>query len=384
MKTGIRITADTLTNTAFWAGKERFYVRGIDYQPGGSSGNDDPLADTETCTRDIKRFADLGVNAIRVYSVDNSKDHTKCMQQLNDAGIYLVLDVNNPSYSINRDDPAPSYNDVYLQSVFATIDEFAKYSNTLAFFSGNEVINDKPETVKSAPYVKATTRDMRQYIGSRGYRKIPVGYSAADVSDNRMQTAQYFNCGSDDERSDFFAFVSCLLGNRIAGRRANSTVEQNDYSWCYPSSFTQSGWDQKVKNFTGYGIPIFLSEWGCTKNGRNFEELSALMSTQMSGVYSGGLMYEYSREGNEFGIVELSGKSDSVKEDSDFDKFKSALAKYPTPTGDGGFTSTTKAVACPTLDDIWDLGSWGQSALPAIPDGAKKVFIRPTLSRALS
>lgn len=132
------------------------------------------------------------------------------MQELNDAGIYLVLDVNNPSYSINRDDPAPSYNDVYLQSVFATIDEFVKYDNTLAFFSGNEVINDKPESVKAAPYVKATTRDMRQYIGSRNYRKVPVGYSAADVSQNRQQTADYFNCGTEDERSDFFAFVSIL------------------------------------------------------------------------------------------------------------------------------------------------------------------------------
>lgn len=132
------------------------------------------------------------------------------MQALNDAGIYLVLDVNNPMYSINRDKPGPSYNDVYLQSVFATIDEFAKYDNTLAFFSGNEVINDKPESVKAAPYVKATTRDMRQYIGSQKYRKIPVGYSAADVSQNRMQTAQYFNCGTEDERSDFFAFVSSV------------------------------------------------------------------------------------------------------------------------------------------------------------------------------
>ncbi|KAI3322409.1 glycoside hydrolase family 72 protein [Xylariaceae sp. AK1471] len=346
------LPAVTASGNAFWAGKERFYVRGIDYQPGGSSTNSDPLADTDTCTRDIKHFKDLGVNAIRVYSVDNSQDHATCMQQLNDAGIYLVLDVNNPQYSINRDNPGPSYNDVYLQSVFATIDEFAKYSNTLAFFSGNEVINDIPDTVKSAPYVKATTRDMRQYIGSRNYRKIPVGYSAADVSDNRMQTAQYFNCGGDDERSDFFAF--------------------NDYSWCYPSSFTQSGWDQKVKNFTGYGLPIFLSEWGCYKNGRDFEELSALMNTEMSGVYSGGLMYEYSREGNDFGIVDLSGKSDAIKEEGDYEKFKSALAKYPAPSGDGGFTSTTQAVACPTLDSVWDLGDWGQSALPAIPEKAKK------------
>lgn len=192
---------------AFWAGDNRFYLRGIDYQPGGSSANTDPLADTTICQRDIKKFQELGVNTIRVYSVDNSADHKDCMQALNDAGIYLVLDVNNPSYSINRDEPAPSYNDVYLQSIFATIDEFSKYDNTLAFFSGNEVINDKPESVKAAPYVKATTRDMRQYIGSRGYRKIPVGYSAADVSQNRMQTAAYFNCGTDDERSDFFAFV---------------------------------------------------------------------------------------------------------------------------------------------------------------------------------
>lgn len=342
----------TASGNAFWTGKERFYLRGIDYQPGGSSANDDPLADKATCTRDIQRFKDLGVNTIRVYSVDNSKDHSDCMQMLNDAGIYLVLDVNNPSYSINRDEPEPSYNDVYLQSVFATIDEFAKYSNTLAFFSGNEVINDIPDTVKSAPYVKATTRDMRQYIGSRGYRKIPVGYSAADVSDNRMQTAEYFNCGTDDERSDFFAF--------------------NDYSWCSPSSFTQSGWDQKVKNFTGYGLPIFLSEWGCTKNMRDFSELSALMSDQMSGVYSGGLLYEYSREGNKFGIVQLSGNSDSVTEEDDFSAFKSALKKYPAPSGDGGFVSTTASVACPTQDSIWDLGKWGESALPAIPDGAKK------------
>ncbi|KAH9906771.1 glycoside hydrolase family 72 protein [Xylariomycetidae sp. FL2044] len=341
----------TASGNAFFAGDTRFYVRGIDYQPGGSSDNADPLAEPDICKRDIAEFKKLGVNTIRVYSVDNSADHQECMDELKDAGIYLVLDVNNPQYSINRDDPAPSYNDAYLQSVFATIDEFVKYDNTLAFFSGNEVINDKPESVKAAPYVKATTRDMRQYIGSMNYRKVPVGYSAADVANNRMQTAQYFNCGSEDERSDFFAF--------------------NDYSWCAPSSFQESGWDQKVKNFTGYGIPIFLSEWGCIKNTRDFAELGALMSDQMSSVYSGGLMYEYSREGNGYGIVELTDGSDDVKEDSEFDTFASALSKYPAPSGDGGYTSTTASAACPTVDDVWDIQEFGASALPAIPEAAK-------------
>lgn len=210
-------------------------MRGVDWQPGGSSKLVDPLADATTCARDIAKFKDLGLNTVRIYTVDNSVNHDTCMQALADAGIYLVLDVNTPLYSINRATPAPSYNAVYLQNIFATIDAFAGYSNVLAFFSGNEVINDD-STTNCAPYVKAVTRDMRQYIGSRGYRQIPVGYSAADVNSNRLEMAQYMNCGTDDERSDFFAF--------------------NDYSWCDPSTFTTSGWDQKVKNFTGYGLPL--------------------------------------------------------------------------------------------------------------------------------
>lgn len=205
------ITPITVKGNAFFAGNTRFYVRGVDYQPGGSSANIDPLADPEVCMPDIEKFAKLGINVIRVYSTDNSLDHDECMNELAANGIYVVLDANNPLYSINRANPGPSYNAAYLQSVFATIDAFAKYPNTMAFFSGNEVIHDEKETTLSARYVKAVTRDMRQYIRERVDRPIPVGYSAADVSTNRMQTAAYFNCGTDDERSDFFAFVSDQL-----------------------------------------------------------------------------------------------------------------------------------------------------------------------------
>ena len=158
------------------------------------------------------------------------------MKMLDDAGIYLILDVNSPLYSINRDTPHPSYNDVYLQSVFATIEMFSKYDNTLAFFSGNEVINETTASTVTAPYVKAVTRDMKAYMNNRKLRAVPVGYSAADVTSNRYETAEFMNCGADDERSDFFAF--------------------NDYSWCDPSSFTTSGWDQKVDLFKNYSIPI--------------------------------------------------------------------------------------------------------------------------------
>ena len=157
------------------------------------------------------------------------------MNALAKAGIYLALDVNTPKYAIDRDAPADSYNDVYLQNVFATIDAFANYPNTLLFLSGNEVINSDA-TTNAAPYVKATTRDMKQYIGSQGYRSIPVGYSAADVDSNRYEMATYMNCGTDDQRSDFFAF--------------------NDYSWCDPSSYQTSGWSAKVQQYSDYSIPL--------------------------------------------------------------------------------------------------------------------------------
>ena len=184
---------------------------------GGSSAADDPIANAAGCKRDVEKFKDLGINTIRVYTVDNSADHDECMSALADAGIYLALDVNTPKYSIRRDKPGRSYNDVYLQSLFATVDKFAKYDNTLLFFSGNEVIDDD-STTPAAPYVKAVTRDLKQYIGTRGYRAIPVGYSAADVDSNRYEMAQYMNCGTDDERSDFFAlyvfFFSFFLSSR--------------------------------------------------------------------------------------------------------------------------------------------------------------------------
>ncbi|KOS21596.1 hypothetical protein ESCO_005044 [Escovopsis weberi] len=344
------LPAVTISGNAFWAGKDRFYLRGLDYQPGGAAANLDPLADPDICQRDIQHFKDLGINTIRVYAVDNSKDHDTCMNALADAGIYVVADVNNPKYSINRIDPGPSYNPTYLQSVFATVEMLAKYPNTLAFFSGNEVINDETGTDAAAPYVKATKRDMTNYMKARGLRLVPVGYSAADVSSNRMQTAQYMNCGDDDDaRSDFFAF--------------------NDYSWCN-SDFVTSGWDQKVKNFTDYGLPIFLSEWGCNINRpRKFDEFSALMSSNMSAVYSGGLLYEYSNETNDYGIVSIKG--DKVTELDEYGLFKKALADNPSPTGDGGASKTTHAVACPTSDTAWKVDP---SALPAMPALAEQFF----------
>ncbi|EGP92403.1 unnamed protein product [Zymoseptoria tritici ST99CH_1A5] len=343
------LQAVEVRGNAFFAGDNRFYIRGVDYQPGGSSKAADPIADVDGCKRDIEEFKKLGINTVRVYTVDNTANHDECMSALADAGIYLALDVNTPKYSINRADPAASYNPTYLQSIFATIDAFANYDNTLLFFSGNEVINADNNT-NCAPYIKAVTRDMRQYIGSRGYRKVPVGYSAADVESNGFEMAQYMNCGTDDQRSDFYAF--------------------NDYSWCSPSSFEKSGWDQKVKKYGDYSIPLFLSEFGCITNTRDFGEVASLYSDDMTSVYSGGLVYEYSEEGHGFGLVKISGGQ--VTEKDDFDALSKALSGTKAPQGDGGYKSSGQASECPSTSDTWEVIDFTGTDLPAMPDGAEK------------
>lgn len=271
------------------------------------------------------------------------------MKLLDDAGIYLALDANTPKYSLNRetqDTLHTSYNDVYLQSVFATIDAFADYNNLLLFFSGNEVINAKNNT-GAATYIKAVTRDMKAYISNRASRPIPVGYSAADVAENIEQQARFFDCGDESERADFFAF--------------------NDYSWCDPSDFKKSGWDKKVELYSDYAKPIFLSEFGCITNRRDWNEIAALYSDKMTSVYSGGLVYEYTVEPNGYGLVEI--KNGKVETNEDFERLKKAYAKTKNPTGDGGYKKDGEASKCPPEDDEWEVTS---SLLPKMPKDAEK------------
>jgi hypothetical protein len=54
---------------------------------------EDPLVDTEQCTRDAAAMKTLGANVIRVYHVDPKADHDGCMSAFADAGIYTLIDL---------------------------------------------------------------------------------------------------------------------------------------------------------------------------------------------------------------------------------------------------------------------------------------------------
>lgn len=262
-------------------------MKGVAYQAESTSSSSfysDPLADSVACKRDVPLLEELGANVIRVYAVDPTLDHTDCMALLQAAGIYVVSDLSEPQVSINRD--VPLWDGQLYTRYTAVVDAMAKYSNVLGFFAGNEVSN-QPNNTSASPYVKAAVRDTKAYIKEKNYRTIPVGYATNDDADIRVNLADYFNCNTEEEGIDFWGY--------------------NIYSWCGKSSFADSGYDVRTKEYANYSVPVFFAEFGCNQvTPRLFTEVAALFSDQMTDVWSGGIVYMYFEEANNYGKPILS------------------------------------------------------------------------------
>jgi 1,3-beta-glucanosyltransferase GAS1 len=226
----------------------------------------------------------LGTNMIRTYAIDPNVDHSECMSMLADAGIYVVSDLSEPALSINRDTPA--WNTDLFARYKAVVDEMGKYDNTFGFFAGNEVTNNRSNTPASA-YVKAAVRDTKNYIASKGGRWMGVGYAANDDADIRENIAHYFNCGNQSEAIDYWGY--------------------NIYEWCGQNTFEKSGYQDQVNFFANYSVPVFFAEYGCNQveggaAGRIWQETTALYGNQMTNVFSGGIVYMYFQEANDYGM----------------------------------------------------------------------------------
>ncbi|KAK4152763.1 Glucanosyltransferase-domain-containing protein [Chaetomidium leptoderma] len=346
----------------------RFQIVGVAYQPGGSAGYDkeagiDPLSDPDICLRDAALLQIMGVNTIRVYNVNPDVNHDKCASIFNAAGMYMVLDVNSPLVgdSLTSWNPWESYYAAYLNRTFAVVEAFKNYPNTLAFFSGNEVLNNEDTGATVPPYMRAVTRDVKNYIKNHSSRPIPVGYSAADVREILADTYHYFQCtlkGDDDNmsRGDIFAL--------------------NSYSWCADSSFEKASYDDLVKIFTGTSAPVFFSEYGCnTPSPRIFTEVGTIYGPKMNTVFSGGVVYEYTQEENNYGLVEMK-KDGSATLMKDFLSLTNQYSKLNFTELQGqkpASTSTTKPPACDSKL-ITSTGFSSNFTLPVLPPGAKEII----------
>lgn len=345
---------------------EQFFIKGIAYQETPNEYNSkyletcedieednsklakyiDPLAFPDICLRDIPYFQRLGLNTLRVYAIDPTKNHDICMEALMEAGIYVLLDLSEPDASINRD--SPLWDVTIWKRYRDVVDTMHGYRNILGFFAGNEVVNDNTNT-QAAAFVKAAIRDTKKYIEESNYRRIPVGYSTNDDIDTRKSSAKYFICG--DVQADFYGI--------------------NMYEWCGYSSFEISGYKERTKEFLGYPVPIFFSEFGCNLiRPRPFTEINALFGDKMSKVWSGGIVYMFFEEENQYGVVEINPSDNTLRELDDFTILSESFSKISPEciSKESYMESLDKrpkfTMNCPSESHNWK----ASSKLPPTPD----------------
>lgn len=92
-------------------------------------------------------------------------------------------------------------------------------------------------------------------------------------------------------------------------RQLTNPNQCNNYHWAYKSSMKISGWSRDVSTYAQIPLPAFLAEYGAKMEDRprEFHETVALYSEKMTGVFSGGCLYEFYDGANGYGLVERGG-----------------------------------------------------------------------------
>ncbi|KAJ6592701.1 Glucanosyltransferase-domain-containing protein [Mycena capillaripes] len=298
----------------------RFFIKGIAYQQQGQiiPGPDNPLnqpstfvdqlVDSAGCARDLPQLQKLGVNAIRVYSVNSSLNHDGCMNAFSEAGIYVIVDLSLLlNGSINATQPMWTTN--LLDQYIRTISTSPKYDNVLAYNIGNEVLH--PDATGAASFLKAAVRDVRAYLTSISSPAL-VGYASIDgASSFRHPVAQYLSCLSENTSVDIFGL--------------------NNYEWCGDDSPTT--YDRLIAEFQGYGVVAYFSEFGsknCNPGVRPWTEVGTPFAFPLSTIWSGGLAFSYFSaisNGAQFGMATLSPDNTSVTTNADFDNLAAQYGK---------------------------------------------------------
>jgi 1,3-beta-glucanosyltransferase GAS5 len=292
---------------------EYFPVKGIAYYPRPNNGTDDMVQYNsndfftdeweDLWTQDIPFFEQLGVNALRIYAVDPSKNHDRFMCRLQQAGIYVIVGLlaECENCAIGPNEAPGCYPPGLKERGQFIINEFSRYSNTLAFSAGNEVTLYTPnrQIEINAPCQKKFLRDMRAYINgcidvpnTILPRRVPVGMVNWDAL--REIQSQYFICRTDPDD---------LMENA-------EWYGMNIYQHCSPEAETVDdllGWATLRDDFAAldHPIPIIIAEYGCREpfpeiDGfeaqRTWLQVDALYREDYVEVFAGGVVFEFSAE----------------------------------------------------------------------------------------
>ncbi|KDO33565.1 hypothetical protein SPRG_19197 [Saprolegnia parasitica CBS 223.65] len=260
-----------------------FIVEGVNYYPRPNAGvNDKNSVDFFTDDQSaiwlphVAAFKALGVNVVRIYSVDPTQPHDKFMCALASAGIYVMIEL--ASSCRGCEITSEAYPACYPPSLKARGQEiiaaFSKYNNVLGFSAGNE-INHRVKDIKSnAPC-----------------QKMPIGIAVADA--DRSANALYYSCRTDP--TDILEDVEWY--------------GLNVYLQCDPKATTAvegPGYTELKTQLASYKMvaPVILTEFGCLNKGFPTIDGYAAQRTWVQvpwirkdpDALAGGVAFEFSTE----------------------------------------------------------------------------------------
>jgi Glucanosyltransferase len=154
-------------------------MKGVIYSDRGRQASQlspfiDLLSDAQICSRDIPYLQKLGINMVLVENIDESADHSACMELLAQSGIYVLVDVfgqTSHTYLENGTFATP-HDYAIFEHIDALVDQFHKYPNTLGFQAHTNFANSQ-----KMPLYKVAVKYMKQLLHDRQYRNIPIGFA---------------------------------------------------------------------------------------------------------------------------------------------------------------------------------------------------------------
>uniref|UniRef100_K3WW63 1,3-beta-glucanosyltransferase n=1 Tax=Globisporangium ultimum (strain ATCC 200006 / CBS 805.95 / DAOM BR144) TaxID=431595 RepID=K3WW63_GLOUD len=328
-----------------------FRMKGVAYYPRPNAGKLYEVDNYDWVTDDheavwkphLDILQELGVNTIRLYSVDPSKSHDKFMCECSKRGIYVLVGMSAPCKNCAISDALPPacYPDELFTRAQMVYNAFAIYDNTLGFSVGNEnnlqKLSGKHDGTTTAPCVKAFLRDVRRYASScvGSLRAVPIGLDIADIPP-RAQWLQYYDCcveNDEHSRAEWIGF--------------------NPYVECDPKAHTKYAQSEGLRGLmkeyqqAEYPRPLMFGEFGCNLGDNTIDGFQAQRAfydakwmneeKEMTDQIVGGNVFEFTTERIHLKDQKLTKKRDDGKygigyfspDDCDHGKTPCKFVPYP-------------------------------------------------------